>query len=96
MVRIPIGPFNWWYMTIPASISAGRSIHDLEFGVEYLDGILTGSENFGQLRKDCVGNEHELIGWARTVQPTLLHTRLQKEPCFMKTHGPIMDLFSIY
>jgi len=66
MVRIPIGPFNWWYMTIPASISAERPIHDLEFGVEYLDGILTGSENFGQLRKDCVGNEHELIGWART------------------------------
>lgn len=65
-VRIPIGPFRPWCITIPASISGEVLVNDLEFGVEYLDGIVVGSENFGQLGKNRTWNEHELIGWART------------------------------
>lgn len=62
-VWIPIAPWRPWALSIPADISGQAVVDDLEFGVEYLDNKLTGTEGFGVLDdKDF----WDISGWAKT------------------------------
>lgn len=62
-VWIPIAPWRPWALDIPADISRQPVVDDLEFGVEYLDNKLTGTEGFGVLDDKSFW---DISGWART------------------------------
>lgn len=75
-MRLPIAPFKPLAFVVPVEISSKQMIDDLEFGVEYLDGIWVFNEAFGQLKPNTIWNEHELSGYIRSSTKNQTFRRL--------------------